>query len=231
MRKQAKSLLALLLVFAATGMGSDVSAYAKTGGATHTKHVAVGKARPAKSPFIRGHYVLTSRIKKNGYHSRRPVVVIVDKGSHMTHVLQLQKLKGKEEVVRVLTVSNAVGKRSRPTSNGRYVVAGKARYPVWVPPKSADPQQKPVPPYNKDSRNPLGIAAIYLNKWDLLLHGTNAPWSIRRSVSRGCIRHSNHDIAILYGMVRRGTPVYIVNRFRGKVINRSDFVKQPIHRA
>ena len=195
------------------------------------KHDSVRKAGPAEGPFIHGRYVLSASIKKNGYHSHRPVVVVVDKGSHFTHVLQLQERNNNEEVVRVLTVSNAVGKRSKPTSNGRYVVAGKARYPVWVPPKAADPKQKPVPPYNKDHRNPLGVAAIYLNKWDLVLHGTNAPTSIRRNVSLGCIRHSNKDIARLYGMVRSGTPVYIVNRLGGKVIQRSDFVNQHISKT
>lgn len=233
MLKQGIALLTLLFIVATIPVSCASPAMAANSGAkatTRKKQASVRKPR-VSSPFIRGHFVITSKLKKNGYHSRRPLVVVVDKSSHKTHVLQLQKRGKKEEVVRVLTVSNAVGKHTSPTSPGRYVVAGKARYPVWTPPLSADPKQKPVPPYNKDSRNPLGLAAIYLNKWDLILHGTNAPWSIRKNVSRGCVRHSNRDIAILYGMVRRGTPVYVVNRFRGKVIQRNDFVKQAIYKA
>jgi lipoprotein-anchoring transpeptidase ErfK/SrfK len=41
------------------------------------------------------------------------------------------------------------------------------------------------------------------------IHGTNDPSSIGRSVSHGCVRLRNEDIATLYDMVEVGTPVYI----------------------
>jgi len=41
------------------------------------------------------------------------------------------------------------------------------------------------------------------------LHGTNQPASIGRSVSHGCVRLRNEDIAQLYAMVTVGTPVFI----------------------
>lgn len=187
-------------------------------------------AAPAKSnmqyPFINGHYALTGVMKKNGYRSNAPTVVIVDKGSHSTHVLQLQKLGRRDEIVRVMTLSNAIGTEDKPTPSGRYLVAIKKQFPIWVPPRSIDPKQKPVPPYNQTHKNPLGVAAIYLNGDELALHGTNEPNAIRKSASHGCIRHSNADISRLYGMVKRNTPVYIVRQFRGTVLNRSDFIKE-----
>jgi len=146
-------------------------------------------------------------------------VILVDKGSHTTNVLQLQHGK----LVRVYTVHNAIGKGSTPTPTGRYLVVQKKRYPEWIPPKSIDPKQKIIPPYNVTHRNPLGVAAVYLNKFGIMLHGTNQPQLIRKSVSHGCIRHSNSDIARIYGMVHVGTPVYIANHFAGKVINEKDF--------
>ena len=179
---------------------------------------AAEKAK-SEAPFIRGNYVLTGHLPVNGYHKGQPVVVIVDKGSHFTHVLQLQGKK----ICRVLTISNSIGTADTPTPPGPYTVTGKKKLPTWVPPKSIDPKQKPVPPYNQTRKNPLGVAAIYLNKFEINLHGTNQQNSIRKSVSHGCVRHSNKDISTLYNMVNRGDRVYIVNKFRGKVIHRSDF--------
>jgi len=176
-------------------------------------------------PFITGHYVLTGVMKTNGYRSKAPTVVVVDKGSHFTHILQLQHLGRKDEIVRVMTVSNAVGNEDKPTPPGRYLVAMKKKFPVWIPTKEIDPKQKPVPPYNQTHKNPLGVAAIYLNKYELALHGTNDPQAIRKSVSHGCIRHSNADISRIFGMIKPNTPVYIVRQFRGTVLLRSDFIK------
>ena len=172
-------------------------------------------------PFVNGHYVLTGHLPVNGYHKGVPVVVIVDKGSHSTYALQLQNHK----IFRILTVSNAVGDLDTPTPPGPYRVVQKRMFPRWVPPRSIDPKQKPVPPYNQTHKNPLGVAAIYLNKFEILLHGTNTPNQIRKSVSHGCVRHSNADIKRLYSIVNAGDRVYIVNKFRGKVLNRSDFVR------
>lgn len=179
------------------------------------------KAPPAVSPppFINGHYVLKPTMKTNGYHSYEPVVVVVDKHSHYTHVLQLQG----DEIVRIYTLSNAIGKDATPTPPGRYVVTKKELDPEWIPPKSIDPKQKPVPPYKEDKRNGLGVAKINLNKFAIVLHGTNAPNKIRKDVSHGCVRHSNKDILKLYSLVKPGTVVYIVNKWNGKVLNQEDF--------
>lgn len=123
-------------------------------------------------------------------------------------------------------MSNAIGTVDKPTPSGRYTVAYKKMYPEWVPPKTIDPDQKKVPPYNETHKNPLGVAAIYLDRDELALHGTNEPRMIRKSASHGCIRHSNKDIEKLYGMVQSGTPVYVIRQFRGTVLNRSDFIHE-----
>lgn len=192
--------------------------------APHKNSPAKNSARGAKNPksdgvFVNNHYVLGSVMKMNGYHSDQPTVIIVDKGSHFTYALQLQD----RGVVRVLTISNAIGSQDKPTPSGRYVVTGKKQYPEWIVPKTIKGKKRKYAPYNQDRNNPLGVAAIYLNKYELLLHGTNQPNLIRKSVSHGCIRHSNSDISRLYGMVRAGTPVYVVRRFKGTVLNKSDF--------
>ena len=187
--------------------------------ATTQKKAKHSGNRKTESVFVNNHYVLGPVMKMNGYHSDKPTVLVVDKGSHNTYALQLQS----RGVVRVLTISNAIGSQDKPTPSGRYVVTGKKKYPEWIVPRTIKGKKRLYKPYNQDRNNPLGVAAIYLNKYELLLHGTNQPNLIRKSVSHGCIRHSNRDISQLYGMVRAGTPVYVVRRFRGTVLNKSDF--------
>ncbi len=173
-------------------------------------------------PFTNHHYVLTKTIGMNGYHAEDPTLVIVDKGSHSTIVLQLQG----NTIVRVLTISNSVGNTKKPTPPGRYTVVSKKLDPKWVPPKTI--KHKPVAPYSQTHENPLGVAAIFLDKYDIDLHGTNDQKDIRKSISHGCVRHSNPDIMRLYKMVERGDTVYIIRQFRGTVLNQSDF--KPRHK-
>ena len=68
-----------------------------------------------------------------------------------------------------------------------------------------------VPPYGTNQRkysDVLGTHRLYLGD-GYALHGTNNPASIGQSVSHGCIRLRNEDIAQLYEMVPVGTPVFI----------------------
>lgn len=68
-----------------------------------------------------------------------------------------------------------------------------------------------VPPYGVNQRRykgVLGTRRLVLGD-GYGIHGTNAPESIGRSVSHGCVRLRNEDIEKLYDMVPIGTPVYI----------------------
>jgi lipoprotein-anchoring transpeptidase ErfK/SrfK len=62
--------------------------------------------------------------------------------------------------------------------------------------------------------NPLGARALYLwqgNKDTLYrIHGTNEPWTIGHSVSAGCIRMTNEDVADLYDRIPVGTRVIVL---------------------
>lgn len=150
-----------------------------------------------------------------------PVVVVVNKEEHKTHVLQVQG----DQVFDVFTIPNAVGKASTPTPNCRARIIQKELNPSWTPPRSIDPKQTVVPPYNKTHRNPLGLANLRLNvdHGMIALHGTNEPKRIGQSVSHGCIRHLNKDIVALYKIVHVGTPVYIVPTTEEAVIPAKEF--------
>ncbi|HUQ45673.1 MAG TPA: L,D-transpeptidase [Gemmatimonadaceae bacterium] len=68
-----------------------------------------------------------------------------------------------------------------------------------------------IPPFGTNQRKFKGVLGTHrLVLGDgYALHGTDKPESIGRSVSHGCVRLRNADIATLYGMVEIGTPVYL----------------------
>src|SRR5947208_10216249 len=58
-------------------------------------------------------------------------------------------------------------------------------------------------------RSPVGVIWIALNKKGIGLHGTNAPETIGRSVSHGCVRLTNWDVVRLAQKVKAGVPISI----------------------
>ena len=68
-----------------------------------------------------------------------------------------------------------------------------------------------IPPFGTNARRYKEVLGTHrLNLGDgYALHGTNAPSSIGRSVSHGCVRLRNEDIETLYNMIPVGTAVYI----------------------
>jgi hypothetical protein len=58
--------------------------------------------------------------------------------------------------------------------------------------------------------NPLGARALYIGGTVYRIHGTNAPDTIGRNVSSGCIRMLNEDVMDLYERVNVGTMVVVL---------------------
>ncbi len=101
---------------------------------------------------------------------------------------------------RVLTTPVAVGAPATPTPIGRYYV--NQRIVVTDPDGAYGPAA-------------LGVSAFsnVLTGWaqggPIGIHGTNAPWSIGRAVSNGCIRVPNATLRRLFAATPGGTPVVI----------------------
>ena len=68
-----------------------------------------------------------------------------------------------------------------------------------------------LPPYGTNQRKYMGVLGTHrLEMGDGYgIHGTDAPESIGKSASHGCVRMLNADIDKLYDMVGVGTAVYI----------------------
>jgi L,D-transpeptidase ErfK/SrfK len=96
---------------------------------------------------------------------------------------------------------------------GRTIVARKRTNPTWFPPPSLRKSRPELPtsvPPGPD--NPLGRFAISLAWPNFVIHGTNKPDGVGRRVSNGCIRLYPKNIETLYGAVKIGTPVSVVDQ-------------------
>ncbi|MBC7339916.1 MAG: L,D-transpeptidase [Firmicutes bacterium] len=97
----------------------------------------------------------------------------------------------------------AIGKPSEPTPTGIYHIVARRMHPTWYPPEGGPP----VPP---GPENPLGSRFFALSLAGYGLHGTNAPGSIGKAVSRGCVRLSERDVALLWRWAYPTLPLRIV---------------------
>lgn len=88
-------------------------------------------------------------------------------------------------------------------------VSYKKVNPTWTPTTEMRRENPKLPRVvaGGDPKNPLGNRAIYLGNTLYRIHGTDAPWTIGKNVSRGCIRMHNAHVAELYNKVRTGMKV------------------------
>ena len=101
---------------------------------------------------------------------------------------------------RVLSSIAAIGASATPTPVGRFYVNQRL-----IP-------TEPNGPYGPGA---VGISAFsnVLTGWTqggpIAIHGTNAPWSIGKAVSNGCIRLPNATLRRVFAQALAGTPVLI----------------------
>lgn len=89
--------------------------------------------------------------------------------------------------------------------HGHARIARKDLRPQW----SSNPGRSEWIP-SGSPRNPMGAAAMGLDRGNYAIHGTNDPSSIGGYVSHGCIRMHNADILDLYRRVSLGTEVIVL---------------------
>jgi len=94
--------------------------------------------------------------------------------------------------------ATAVGAKSTPSPAGTYTIVNLLKKPTYYRPG------KVVPP---GLSNPLGTRWLGLSLKGFGIHGTNAPGSIGRKASHGCIRMRNGDVEELFEFVKIGTVV------------------------
>jgi L,D-transpeptidase ErfK/SrfK len=103
----------------------------------------------------------------------------------------------------------AAGRTGWKTETGEFEVATMEKDPTWDVPVSIQNEMrrngKPVLTHVPPSpENPLGSFWIGLNLGGIGIHGTNAPSSIYKLVTHGCVRLHPDDIRELFSMVNVG---------------------------
>jgi lipoprotein-anchoring transpeptidase ErfK/SrfK len=124
---------------------------------------------------------------KAGRPARRIVVSIPDR-----------KLAVLEDDRVVKVYATAVGAPKSPSPVGSFTIVTQIPEPTWYT------KGRVVPP---GKSNPLGTRWLGLSKKGYGIHGTNAPKSIGRNASHGCIRMRNRDVEELFEMVAAGDVV------------------------
>lgn len=94
---------------------------------------------------------------------------------------------------------------------GKTVVSQKKKNPSWTPTPSMIKENPRLPSWVPGGHpmNPLGVRALYLGSSTYRIHGTDAPWTIGKAVSAGCIRMFNKDVLDLYPRIPVGTKVIV----------------------
>jgi lipoprotein-anchoring transpeptidase ErfK/SrfK len=145
----------------------------------------------------------------------RAGTIVVDPGNHFLYLVQ-----GDGQAIRY---GVGVGGEGFGWS-GVAMVHTKQEWPDWRPPAEMLERKPELIEHMTQLQsgigmpggpdNPLGARALYLwqgNKDTLYrIHGTNEPWTIGHSVSAGCIRMTNEDVADLYDRIPVGTKVIVL---------------------
>jgi L,D-transpeptidase ErfK/SrfK len=136
-----------------------------------------------------------------------PDGIVIDLAGRTLYWFAHRTLKGRFPV--------GIGRSDWATPPGHYRIVGRREDPVWHVPPSIQAEMRAhgepvtaVVPAGPD--NPLGKYWIQLSANGIGIHGTNAPASIGKVTSHGCLRLLPDDIARLYREAPDGTPVEIV---------------------
>jgi len=117
----------------------------------------------------------------------------------------------------VITQPVGIGRKGWATPIGVTKVIAKERNPVWRPTANlhanAAEHGVALPDYfPPGAANPLGKYIFRLGWPSYLIHGTNQTDVIGMRATAGCIRLLPEDIEYLYGLVKIGTQVRVINQ-------------------
>jgi lipoprotein-anchoring transpeptidase ErfK/SrfK len=125
-----------------------------------------------------------------------------------THERRLYYVTGKGTAI---AYPVGVGKAGM-TWTGTAYIASKHIRPAWSPPEIIRREKPGIADVfpSGSPKNPMGAAALVLDRGEYAIHGTNAPGSIGHFVSHGCIRMHNSDVIDLYNRVTVGAQVVVL---------------------
>lgn len=111
-----------------------------------------------------------------------------------------RKLVVVEGETALATFSVAVGAARTPSPSGTFAIVSRVTNPTYY-------RRGLVIPTGQD--NPVGTRWLGLSLKGYGIHGTNAPGSVGRAASHGCIRLRNREMEQLFSMLQIGDRVEI----------------------
>ena len=171
------------------------------------------KAQLAKARYAKVAVAEPFRRAIVDYHRKEsPGTIVVDSDNHYLYYVQ--------DGGKAIRYGVTVGEEALAFS-GIARVGNMAEWPKWTPTADIHKRIEGLPasvPGGVD--NPLGARALYLyqgNRDTLFrIHGTNQPEYIGASISSGCIRMTNEDVIDLYGRVKQGAVVVVLEPKAGE---------------
>jgi L,D-transpeptidase ErfK/SrfK len=126
-----------------------------------------------------------------------------------------QRMLFLDEGERVAGYPVGAGRRDWPTPLGDFTVVLKEEQPTWDVPRSIQEEMRRegrtvIEKVLPGPENPLGDFWLGLSVGSIGIHGTNAPSSIFRHTTHGCVRMHPDDIKSVFARVSQGT--------RGRII-------------
>jgi lipoprotein-anchoring transpeptidase ErfK/SrfK len=113
---------------------------------------------------------------------------------------------------------------------GVKTIERKSEWPDWIPPSDMLARQPYLPRFMAGGPgNPLGARAMYLGGTVYRIHGTNAPDTIGKQVSSGCIRMVNDDVIDLYSRTHVGTKVVVLPMRQHHIVQPHRPAAAPVH--
>ncbi|HEX3322273.1 MAG TPA: L,D-transpeptidase [Terriglobales bacterium] len=134
--------------------------------------------------------IVALTLESAAQNSHRQVIVSIP--HHKLAVLQNGSILRKFDI--------AVGSSVSPSPTGQFVIVNRLSNPTYYHPGVV------IPP---GPDNPIGTRWIGLNRKGFGIHGTNAPSSVGKSASHGCIRLRNRDVEKLFALLSVGDTVQI----------------------
>ncbi|MCM1152893.1 MAG: L,D-transpeptidase [Muribaculum sp.] len=151
-------------------------------------------------------------------NNEHPRFIIADKA---TMKVYLYDKYGRQEASFPMACSRYYGtkhkRRDNRTPDGFFTAEGVYNSESWL--------------YTDDDGNTSQAKGVYGPKFIRVkvpgtnaigIHGTNAPWSVGRRVSHGCMRLNNDDIRLLAANAEKGMPIIISPSSRDMAVNASE---------
>src|SRR5262249_47087823 len=158
---------------------------------------------------------------------RRPDGIVIDLANRTLYWFGRGALRARFPV--------GVGRLGWATPPGRYRIVGRRVDPVWHVPVSVQEEmrergEKVETVVGPGPEDPLGKYWIQLPAAGYGLHGTNAPASVGKYATHGCLRLLAEHVERLYHEAADGTPVEVIHEPLKLARNAAGTVYLEVHR-